>query len=224
MKALYILVAALFLVGIVGAVPAGTAVSAIGNNNATFSANSAASHAWFEYGMTPTTLTVWTANVTAGGVYTWTEVGSPLTSGETYYVAGCDDTGCDGPVEFTILDATPLPTTTFGKLVTNATASRYNILAMIIHIPMAYTWLFPASNSALAISIVAGLVFFAIFFGLAMRTRYAAIPVLIGLVSAPYLLYQNQGLNLGIPLEFQAVAQGLMYAAVAGILILILKK
>lgn len=225
MKALYTLILiAFWIIAAVNAVPAGTAVSAIGNNNATFSANSAASIAWFEYGMTPYTLVVWTQNMTAGGVYTWTEIGSPLTSGETYYVAGCDDSGCDTPVSFTMLDATPLPTTTYGILFTNATKSRFGLTSMIVNIPAAYTWLFPASNSALALSIMAGLVFFGIFYGLAMRTRYAAVPVIIGLISAPYLLYQNQGLGLGIPVEFQAIAQGLTYAAVAGILLLILKK
>jgi hypothetical protein len=224
MKILHIFLVSLLLVGIASAVPAGTTATLIGNNNVTFTATSAETHAWFEYGMTTSTLVVWTQNVTAGGAYTWTETGSPLASGETYYVAGCDDTGCDTPVSFTLLDATPLATTTYGVLFTNATESRFNILSMITHIPAAYTWLFPASNSALAITIVSGLVFFAIFFGLAMRTRYAAVPVLIGLISAPYLLYQNQGLGLGIPVEFQAIAQGLTYAAVAGILLIILKK
>jgi hypothetical protein len=208
----------------VGAVPVGTSVSAIGNNNVTFTSNSAEPVAWFEYGMTLTTLVVWTPNVTAGGAYTWTERGSPLGSGETYYVAGCDTTGCDSPVEFTLLDATPLPSTTYGILYTNGTQNKFNILTMIPNIAAPYTWLFPASNSALAITIVSGIVFFAIFFGLAFRTRYAAVPVLVGLIVAPYLLYQNQGLGLGIPPEFQAIAQGLTYACVAGILLLILKK
>jgi hypothetical protein len=208
-----------------GAVPAGTTATAVGNNNVTFTATSAEPIAWFEYGMTPQTLVVWTQNISAGGVYTWTEIGSPLTSGETYYVAGCDNSGCDAtPATFTLLDATPLPTTTYGVLYTNGTESRFNILMVIMHIPAAFTWLFPATNSAMAITIISGLVFFAIFFGLAMRTRYAAVPVLIGLISAPYLLYQNQGLGLGIPPEFTAIAQGLTYAAVAGILLLILKK
>jgi hypothetical protein len=224
MKGIWAVLLILLWIGVASAVPAGTAVSAIGNNNATFTANSALAHAWFEYGMTPTTLVVWTRNVTAGGVYTWTERGSPLASGEKYYVAGCDDSGCGNPVSFTLLDATPLPTTTYGILYTNATESRFDIVSMIIHIPAAYAWLFPATNSALAISIISGIVFFAIFFGLAFRTRYAAVPVLVGLISAPYLLYQNQGLGLGIPIEFQAIAQGLTYAAVAGILLLILKK
>lgn len=224
MKGVWVFLLILLWIGVASAVPAGTTVSAVGNNNVTFTANSAEPVAWFEYGMTLTTLVVWTPNQTAGGAYTYTEIGSPLASGSTYYVAGCDTTGCDSPVAFTLLDATPLPTTTYGILYTNATESRFNILSMIIHIPAAYTWLFPASNQVLAITIVSGIVFFAIFFGLAFRTRYAAVPVLVGLITAPYLLYQNQGLGLGIPPEFTAIAQGLMYACVAGILLLILKK
>ena len=223
-RGFWLLITTLFLIGIVTAIPAGTSVTAIGNNNATFSSSSALDHAWFEYGMTDSTLAVWTQNVTASGAYTWTEMGSPLTSGETYYVAGCDDSGCGTTTSFTILDATPLPSTTYGILFTNATQNRFNILLMIPNIAAPYMWLFPASNQALAISIIAGLVFFGIFFGLAMRTRYVAVPVLVGLIVAPYLLYSNRGLGLGIPVEFQGVAQGLMYACVAGILLLILKK
>lgn len=221
---LYIFVVILLLIGIVSAVPSGTTVSLIGNNNATFAASSGEPEAWFEYGMTPTTLVAWTQNVTAGGAYNWTEIGSPLGSGETYYVAGCDNTGCGNPVTFTMLDATPLPVTTYGNLFTNATRNRFNLLKMIPNIALPYTWLFPATNQALALSIMAGIVFFGIFFGLAMKTRYVAVPVLVGLIAAPYLLYSNQGLGLGIPMEFQAIAQGLMYACVAGILLLILKK
>ena len=220
----YLAITTLFLIGITGAVPAGTTVSMVGNNNATFSASSGQTEAWFEYGMLPTTLVVWTQNVTAGGAYTWTEIGSPLTSGETYYVAGCDQTGCDTPVTFTMLDATPLPVTTYGVLFTNGTQNKFNLLKMIPNIALPYTWLFPATNQALAISIMAGIVFFGIFFGLAMKTRYVAVPVLVGLIAAPYLLYSNQGLGLGIPMEFQAIAQGLTYACVAGLLLLILKK
>jgi len=223
-RGVWLLITALFLIGIVSAIPGATTASLIGNNDVTFSSSSPLDHAWFEYGMTSATLVVWTQNVSASGAYTWTEIGSPLTSGETYYVAGCDDSGCGTPVSFKMLDATPLPVTTYGVLFTNATQSRFNLLMMIPNIAAPYLWLFPASNAALVISIIAGIVFFGIFFGLAMRTRYVAVPVLVGLIAAPYLLYSNQGLGLGIPLEFQAIAQGLTYAAVAGILLLILKK
>ena len=219
-----LLLAVFLVVGVCSAVPAAMTVSAVGNNNVTFSATSIATEAWFEYGMTPTTLVVYTPNQTAGGPYTWTEVGSPLSSGEKYYVAACDNTGCSATQTFTLLDATPLPTSTYGKLYTNATRNKFDLLMVIPNIPLAFTWLFPQTSQALALSIVAALVLFSIFFGLAYRTRYVAIPVVVGLITAPYLLYQNQGVGLGIPVEFQAIAQGITYACVAGILMLILKK
>jgi hypothetical protein len=218
--------ALLLQVGITYALPSGTAVSLVGNNNATFTANDGGTGTdWFEYGMTPTTLVVWTPNVTAAGSYTWTETGSPLTSGETYYVAGCDVNGCDPNVaSFTMLTATPLPSTTYGVIFTNATQSKFNVIYFILNIMGPYAWLFPASASQLAISIVMGLVLFAIFFGIAMRTRYVAVPIVVGIIVAPYLLYQNQGLGLGIPPDFLGIVQGITYACFAGILMLILKK
>jgi hypothetical protein len=210
----------------VSAVPSGTSVDGVTNNQANFSANDGGTGAdWFEYGMTPQTLVVWTPNLTASGTYTWTEIGSPLTSGETYYVAGCDTNGCDpNPASFTVLDATPLPSTTLGILFTNATRNKFNTIMFVSNIMAPYMWLFPASATSWALTIVVAVVLFAIFFGLAMRTRYVAVPVVVGLLTAPYLLYQNQGLNLGIPVEFQAIAQGILYACLAGILMLILKK
>lgn len=224
MRYLGVLIGVLLLFGICSAVPAAMTVSAVGNNNVTFSATSIEPVAWFEYGMTPTTLVVYTPNQTAGGAYTWTEIGSPLSSGKKYYVAGCDNSGCSSTVSFTMLDATPLPTTTYGLLYTNATKNKGNLLMFVVNLPLSFAWLFPATSQGLGISIVTALVLFAIFFGLAYRTRYVAIPVVVGLITAPYLLYQNQGVGLGIPVEFQAIAQGITYACVAGILMLILKK
>lgn len=209
------------------AVPTGTAVSAIGNNNATFTANEVNSTTvWFQYGMSATTLNVWTSSQTvSGGSYTWTEISSPLTSGETYWVSGCDSTGCDpNPVQFTLSAAMPLPTTTFGYMITNATQNKFNILMFVTNLALPYTWLFPSSAIPLAISIITALTLFAIYYGYAVRTRGIAVPVILGIIGAPYLLYQNQGLNLGIPVEFQAIAQGIFYASIAGIVLIILKK
>ena len=216
----------LILPGIVTAIPSGTSVSAVSNQNATFSASGFDSAGgWFEYGMSPATLNVWTISQAGGGSLTWTETGSPLTSGETYYVSGCDSTGCDpNPVAFTLLDATPLPTTTFGYLITNATENKFNLLKVIPNIMLPYAWLFPQSAIPLGISITVALVLFAVYYGLAVRTRGVAIPVIMGVIGAPYLLYQNQGMNLGIPVEFQAIAQGIFYASLAGVILVILRK
>lgn len=205
------------------AAPTGLSVSLIGNNNVTFSATSAESQAWFEYGMTSATLNVWTQNVTASGAYTWTEVGSPLTSGETYYVAACDNTGCGSTQSFTILAADPVPTTTYGFIIQNASQNRFNVIMIAANTLGPYAWLFPDSAKALGIAIVTGIILFAVFFGLAIRTRSVVIPIVVGLISAPYFLYNNQGLMWGIPPEFTAIAQGITYACVAGIFMVIIK-
>lgn len=223
MRSAVLILILLAMIPLAAAVPAGTTVSLIGNNNATFSAAGFTGVGWFEYGMTPTTLVVWTSNMTLG-LDTWTEIGSPLTSGKTYYVAGCDSTGCDTPVSFTMGDATPLPTTTFGYMITNATQNKFNLLMFASNLLLPFAWLFPASAFTLAISIMAALVFFALYYSLAVRTRGVAIPVMMGVLAAPYLLYTNQGLNLGIPVEFLAVAQGIFYASLAGIVLIILRK
>lgn len=224
MRSIILILFILLLPFAASGLPSGTTVSAVGNNNATFSAGGGTGTMWFEYGMTPVTLNVWTTNITSGP-FTWTEIGSPLTSGETYYVAGCDDTGCDpSPVSFTMLAATPLPVTTFGLMITNATQNKFNTLMFITNIFLPYAWLFPANVKALAISIVTALALFAIYWGYAARTRGIAVPIILGIVGAPYFLYQNQGLNLGIPVEFQNIAQGIFYASVAGILLILLRK
>ena len=215
----------LLLAPITAGVPTGTTVSLVGNNNATFTATSAEDVAWFEYGMSPATLNVWTPNETALGAYTWTEIGSPLTSGITYWVAGCDATGCDAtPATFTMLAATPLPSTTFGYLLTNATKGKFNTINFLINLPLPYTWLFPESAGPLAISIVTLLVLFAIFYGYAARTRSTAIVLTLGTIGAPYLLYANQGMHLGIPVEALGIAQGIFYACLAGWMLVILRK
>ena len=216
----------LVLVGIAGAVPSGTSVAGVTNNQAVFTAADCGGTGttWFEYGMLPTTLNVWTPNITSGAC-TWTETGSPLTTDETYYVAACDTNGCDAtPASFTILSATPLPITTFGYIFTNTTFNKFDITFFIMDMLGPYTWIFPVSAAPFGISVVVAITLFAIFFGLAMRTRYVAVPVVVGILTAPYLLYSNQGLHLGIPPEFMAIVQGIMYACMAGILMIILKK
>jgi hypothetical protein len=212
----------LALISIASAIPSGTTDTMVSNNNATFSASGMGSDGWFEYGMSPDTLNVWTVNITGG---TWTEMGSPLTSGVTYYVAGCDTTGCDpNPVSFTMAAASPLPTTTFGYMITNATRNRFNTLMFLTNLLLPYAWLFPANATALAISIVTAIVLFALYYGYAVRTRGVAIVVILAILTSGYFMYANQGMNLGIPEEFRGIAQGIFYASIAGILLILLRK
>jgi hypothetical protein len=224
-RVVLVLLLVALLPGMALAVPTGTAASLVGNQNVTFTADNGAGTAWFQYGLTSSTLNVWTQEQEAAGTFEWTEVGSPLTATKTYWVAGCDTTGCDtSPAQFTMGNITPLPTTTYGYLITNATKNRFNMIMFLPNIPLPYTWLFPANARALALSIVTALTLFAIFYGYATRTRGTAIVVVLGIIVTPYLLYANQGMNLGVPVEFQGIAQGIFYACIAGLLLIILRK
>lgn len=216
------------IVGIVGALPTTTAATNIGNNNFTLNCNGAVGDTYFKYGTNTAFLNIWTTTVTpAGGVASTTEIGAPITPSTKYYTSACDTTGCDiNTVTFTTLAVVLLPNTTMGSSMTNMTKSRFNLLYLPQNIIGPYGWLFPndAQSQSTAAQIIFGLLFFFIYVGLWLRTRSVATGVIIGLLTSSFILFSNQGLNLGIPVEFIGIAQGLLYASLAGIILAWLKK
>jgi hypothetical protein len=222
-----VIIALLFLVATAGAIPVTLPATAIGNNNFTVSATGCdSSGCWFEYGLVENSLIVWTTTEPViGGVVTHTESSAPIEPSMKYYVTACDVTGCDlTPISLTTLAFTPLPVSTLGAAITNMTQSKFNILYLPVNIMAPYAWLFPQSEKALAMTIVFGVIFFFIYLGMWLRQRNVAGPVLLGLLTAGSLLFSNQGLHLGIPVEFQSIAQALLYASMAGIFLSLLKR
>lgn len=219
MKYIYIFLFCL-LVGTVAALPTTLAATNVGNNNFTISATGMTGDGWFQYGIFSDRLMVWTTP----GENPHTEIGSPLEPSMTYYAAGCDVTGCGNVVSFTTLPSVPLPVSTLGSMVTNMTRSKFNVLYLIGDVFVPYTWLFPASAASTAITIVCGMMFFFIYVGFWMRTKSVGTAAIIGLLTASSIMFGNRGLNLGIPVEFQAIAQALLYASLAGIFISFLKR
>ena len=216
----FIFIMVLLLVACVSAIPTTNPVTMIGSNNFTLSAaGCSATGCWFEYGIIPTNLIIWTE--IGNPKY---EFGAPITTSTTYYVAACDDTGCGNIVSFDTLPPTPLATSTLGYAVNNMTRSKFNILFLVTDIFIPYTWLFPTEYATTGIVIVCGMLFFFIYVGFWTRQRGVAGPVIIGLLTASTIMFSNSGLNLGIPLEFQTVAQALLYASMAGIFLIFLKK
>jgi len=208
------------LVGFTSAIPTTNPATMIGNNNFTLSAvGCSPSGCWFQYGIIPTNLMVWTIIENPHR-----EFGAPITTSTTYYAAACDETGCGNVVSFTTLPPTPLAVSTLGYAVTNMTQSKFNILFLVIDIFIPYAWLFPANLATTGIVIVCGMLFFFIYVGFWTRQRGVAGPVIIGLLTASTIMFSNRGLNLGIPVEFQAIAQALLYASMAGIFLIFLKK
>ena len=226
MKPFWIIIAIILLVGLSSALPTTNPATLVGNNNFTLSATGCAvTGCWFEYGIYSDRLMVWTNTVLpVGGVVTTTEYGAPIETSTTYYAAACDATGCGNVVSFTTLAFTPLPDWTLGFAVTNMTQSKFNILYIIGDILVPYAWTFPANTALTAITMVCGLMFFFIFVGFWFRQKGVAGSVIIGLLTASSIMFTNRGLNLGIPVEFQAVAQALLYASLAGIFLIFLKK
>jgi hypothetical protein len=69
-----------------------------------------------------------------------------------------------------------------------------------------------------------GIMFFFIIFGFWFRTRSVRLVLILSFVMAAFILTPTAGLMLGAPLMFQYVAQGLMAAAMAGILVSFIRK
>ena len=228
MKRILSLIVLLFLLAIpAGAVPSGTSVSDVGNNNVTFSASGFDSAGgWFEYGLTAQSMNAWTSmEIPNASAITWTETGSPLTTNTTFWVTACDSTGCDPTaVSFTTSGATPFPVTTYGYLITNATKNKYNTLMFVTNWGMPYVWLWPANAMVFGISVVTAVILFCVYYGAVIRNRGVSVPVSLGIVTAPFLLTASSGMYLGLPVEFQGIAQGCLYACLAGILLIWLKK
>lgn len=220
------LVLLLLMVCSVSAVPVTSAVTNIGNNNFTLSCTGATGDVYFKYGTDSSRLNYWTMNVTSvAGAATSNEYSSPIQPSTPYYVTACDASGCDvTPVSFTTLAISPVPTTTLGLAVTNMTKNRFNMMYLPANVMIPYGWLFPSDLQQSGYTIVFGTLLFFVYVGLWLRSRSVAPVAVIGLLTSFAFLYANQGLNLGIPVEFVAMSQALLYASLAGLLLALLKK
>ena len=222
----FLFVALALLVAAVSAVPTTGAVTLIGNNNFTVTCAGASGSTWFQFGTDPTKLNFWSNTETAvGGAITVTVMGGAVYPSTTYYVAACDSTGCDPtPASFTTLALTPMPVSTLGTAITNMTKTNFNMLNMPQNLVVPYSWLFPTDTAQMSLTIVFGMLMMFIYIGMWLRTRSVATGVVLGILTSSFILFSNQGLNLGIPVEFASIAQGLLYASLAAILLTFLKK
>lgn len=226
MKHLVFALCLILLVSSVSAIPTTGAATAIGNNNFTLNCAGASGDTFAKWGTQEALPLVWTENVTpSGGSASINVYGSPIMPSTTYYAKCCDSTGCDStPISFATAAYTPLPTSTLGAAIDNMTRSRFNILYMPEHILTPYAWLFPWDERAMGLTVVFGVMFFFVYIGLWLRTRSVATGIVMGMLTASFVLFANEGLNLGIPVEFQAIAQALLYASMAGVFLAFLKK
>jgi hypothetical protein len=206
------------LTSIVHAVPTGGAASAISSNNFTVAVTgSDGGDVWIAWG-------------TAAGAHPWassyqtgdgslTTYGAPIIGGSTIYYVACDSTGCDTNEQSLNIPAiTAVPTSTFGAGYRNMSARHFSIDSIAPNLLPGY---FATGISA---SLLWGIMFFFIIFGFWFRTRSVRLVLILALLMAVFILSPTAGLMLGTPLMFQYVAQGLMAAAIAGVLIGFIRK
>jgi hypothetical protein len=206
------------LTSIVHAVPTGGAASGITSNNFTVAVTgSDGGDVWIAWG-------------TASGAHPWgssyitgngdvTVYGAPIIGGSTIYYIACDSTGCDTNEQHLSIPAiTAVPTSTFGAGYRAMTNRHFAIDSIAPNILPGY---FATGISA---SLLWGIMFFFIIFGFWFRTRSVRLVLILALLMAVFILSPTAGLMLGTPLMFQYVAQGLMAAAIAGVLIGFIRK
>lgn len=209
MKRLLAILAILILIPAAMAAPVTNAVTDITANTATLNAAGGAGEAWFEWGTQSGGYYYYrTINQTASGAYSDTLFGPPYLTGTTYYVRACDVTGCGAEVTWTS-SASSIPNrTNFGSDVYSMMKSGMNITRTASFIVKPYT-------SQLTAPLTYGILFLFIFAGMWIKPKDIFMPCIMGMISGG-LLWMSGG--IGIDPMFADIGQGLLYAAVAGII------
>lgn len=209
----------LFLISVVGAVPTTGVATGITSNgfNVTLTGVTG-TDCWIEWGDFAGGENWAAPNATASaGTADISVVGSPIYGGESVYYYGCDLTGCGNERQATIASITPMPTTTFGRSLTNITRSRWDMQVIMFSLLAGYTTVTPAT-------VLFGIAFLFLMIGIWMRTRSVRLIAVLGVIISPFIMYTSSGLMLGVPSIGQALAQGLLAAGLAGVLFSFMRK
>ena len=218
-RLLGVIIIMLLVCGIASAIPTGGAASAISSNNFTVPVGGASGETWIAFGEAPGCEDWQSAIVTASGAVSITVYGTPLIGGTTVYYYACDSTGCDPNEQSVTLPAvTPIPTTTYGAYYRNLSSSRFSITSIPPLIMKGY------QASGATEVILYGIMMFCFFAGMWFRTRSVRLPLILGFITAAFIVNPLSGLHLGAPLIFQQVASGLLAACLAGILLAFMRK
>lgn len=210
----------LVLVSIAQAIPAGGAATGVASNNFTVPVAGAVGDTFVAWGRAPGHYNFASGTYTPDGGAVNVEVfGAPLLGGKTVYYVACDSTGCD-PNERNVLipDVTPIPTTTFGVYYYALSQSHFKIDQIAPNTIPAYT------ATGVSAIVMWGIMFMMIFMGIWFRTKSVRLPFILAMIVGAFILPIGSGLYLGAPITMQLVAQGLIPAALAGIIFAMIRK
>ena len=210
------IITTLFIIGIATAVP--TTWAAIGNDsmNVTFKMTGATSPCWFEYGLNPTNPSWHTRNISQAGLVLANVSGMPLVAGRGYFFRACDKTGCGALMRVYINDPQPIALTTYGIAAENISESKFSMEYLPSGFVQAYLWASPAT-------VFWSMIFLFMYAGLWLRQREVIIPAFLGLMGGFLIMYAGANM-IGLAPEFVAMAQGITYASIAGVIFGLFKK
>ena len=193
------------------AVPTTLAATMIGNNNATLNGNAGTgTNGWFALGLYSGNDIALLPNVTiSGGAFSYTITGTPMSINTTWYYEACDQTGCGAETFFTLLPVTPIPQTTFGTAAQDMINSGFSPINLVWDALQPFILVTTAT-------VFFGLIFGAVFIGIWLRTRGTLIATQLWMIFAGLAASSATGLYLGLPPEFLALAQALLYVSIAG--------
>jgi hypothetical protein len=219
MKLLALVLALALCFGIASALPTTGAAGDITSNGFNVTVTGVTgSDAYVTWGDFPGYENWITPNFTAsGGTAVVQVIGAPLYGGEHVYYQACDNTGCGNEMDVTLAAITPIPTQTIDQFFTNITRSRFNPAVIGQSGMDAATVIIPK-----AVLIGLGAMFFVL--GIWTRTKSVRLALILGIIILPFIRWSNSGLYLGLPSTGIDFAQGLLAAAMAGILFFFARK
>lgn len=153
-----------------------------------------------------------------GGTFTDFQYGPPMMTNSTYWVVACDNVvGCSASVSFTTPAAVLPPQTAFGLPLLQLMHNGFDVGDLLNDIvaPYAQPIFSPSGGVALSASMIWGSLFFFIFVGLWLKPKDILIPCILAFIAGGFIMTSAYG----VPVQFQQVGQGLMYASVAGIVL-----
>lgn len=220
-KIAFCIVAVIFIIGSVMALPTTGAAGSVTSGNATIPVTGAVAgdSVTVMYSLTSGSTMWWADNVTASGAGAATVViwGAPILAGHTYYARACDSTGCGNQISFTTSAITPVPTQRFDSGYNSATTTHWGLFTLPYYIISCYFVNIPTT-------IFFGFIIGAITWAFFRRTRSVRLISIIYMMLSGMFMYPSTGLMLGIPGEMQALGAVLFALGIAGIFLSFIKK
>ena len=206
-----LIIGLLVICGVVSGIPTTLPATLVGNLNVTFNGNGIVGTAgWFVWGMASGNSWSSLPNVTpVAGVISYTMKGTPVFGSTQYWYRACDTSGCGAELSLTTTAVTPIPNPGFDVYASNITENGFDLPNVFWNSLRVYT-------AVTGETIFYGLIFALVFIGMWLRTRGTQTATIFGMICLSLFTVGAGGLAIGLPPEFIAVGQALMYLSLTG--------